>query len=364
MARARAEGSPPVPARVVLRGLTKRYDPRGPAQVDRVDLVVEPGTMTALLGPSGCGKTTTLKMLAGLVDPTEGDVLLDGASIVGLPPEHRGIAMVFQKPLLFPHLSVADNVGFGLRMRGVPRSERRRRVAEMLDLVRLPGLEGRRADELSGGQEQRVSLARALVVRPRVLLLDEPLSQLDAALRVEMRDLVRRVQQELRVTAVFVTHDQEEAVVLADRVALVLGGRVEQEDVPEAFYDRPRTVAAAVFFGTRNLLPGTVDGQRWSGLFGHRPAPGLADGPAVLAVRQESLVVDRDVRPGDVAAVVEVTRYLGTSQSVQLCAADQVLHAVVPPTVKLAPGDVVGVGLPDGHGHVIAEPEPPALGGA
>ncbi|HEU4675640.1 MAG TPA: ABC transporter ATP-binding protein, partial [Motilibacteraceae bacterium] len=196
---------------VALRGLVKRYDGTSENVVDGVDLDLERGTLTTLLGPSGCGKTTALKLLAGLLEPTGGEILFDGASMLGVPPERRPVAMVFQKPLLFPHLSVGENVAFGLRMRRVPVAERRRRVAEMLELVRLPGYESRRAGELSGGQEQRVSLARALVVEPQVLLLDEPLSQLDAGLRVEMRELVRRVQREVGVTTLFVTHDQEEA---------------------------------------------------------------------------------------------------------------------------------------------------------
>ncbi|HWG92741.1 MAG TPA: ABC transporter ATP-binding protein, partial [Mycobacteriales bacterium] len=209
---------------VRLEALDKTYD-GGVRVVEGLDLDVAPGELVALLGPSGCGKTTTLKIVAGLLAPTSGDVLFDGVSVVGSPAERRPVAMVFQKPLLFPHMTVEQNVGFGLRVRGVRGAQARRRVGELLDLVRLPGYEKRRVGELSGGQEQRVSLARALVVEPRVLLLDEPLSQLDAALRVEMRELVRRVQQEVGVTTLFVTHDQEEAVVVADRVALMLDGR-------------------------------------------------------------------------------------------------------------------------------------------
>lgn len=346
---------------VVLDALTKTYPGGGAPTVDAVDLCLEPGTMTALLGPSGCGKTTTLKMLAGLLAPSAGDIRFDGRSIVSVPAARRQVAMVFQKPLLFPHLSVGENVAFGLRMRGADRTARQRRVADMLDLVRLPCYEDRRPGELSGGQEQRVSLARALVVEPRVLLLDEPLSQLDAALRVEMRELIRKVQQEVGVTALFVTHDQEEAVVLADRVALMLDGRIEQDDAPEAFYERPVSLRVARFFGTGNLIEGVVTDGRWRGLTGVAPATGVPDGPGVLAVRQEALSVSPVEVPGHLPALVEGGRYLGTAIRLELRARAGVgdggftrLRAVVPPTVKVAPGDTVWVAVPDGHGHVVA----------
>ncbi len=249
---------------VTLRGLRKAYQ-RGVPAVDGVDLEVAPGSLVALVGPSGCGKTTTLKMVAGLLDPDAGDVRFDDRSVVRLPVEKRPVAMVFQKPLLFPHMSVGQNVGFGLRVRRAGKTTITARVAEMLELVRLPGLAERKVGQLSGGQEQRVALARALVTDPEVLLLDEPLSQLDAALRVEMRDLVAGVQRELGVTTLFVTHDQDEAVVLADRVALLLDGRVVQHAEPRAFYERPASMAVARFFGVRNAVPGTVAGGRFTG---------------------------------------------------------------------------------------------------
>ncbi|MCA9784892.1 MAG: ABC transporter ATP-binding protein, partial [Candidatus Cloacimonetes bacterium] len=178
----------------------------------------------ALLGPSGCGKTTTMRMLAGLLQPSSGDIRFEGKSVMAVPPERRGAVMVFQKHLLFPHMSVAENIGFGLKMRGMGKAEIARRVGAMLALVQLPGYEKRRPHQLSGGQQQRVALARALVIEPTVLLLDEPLANLDANLRLEMRKLIRNLQQELNITTFFVTHDQEEAVMLADRVALMVDG--------------------------------------------------------------------------------------------------------------------------------------------
>ena len=217
--------------------------------VDSLDLRLEPNSFTAILGPSGCGKSTTLAMIAGLLSPTSGDVLLDDRSVAAVPAEKRPVSLVFQKPLLFPHLSVEQNVAFGLRMAHVPTARIRRDVAEMLDRVRLGGLGRRRVGELSGGQEQRVSLARALVLRPRVLLLDEPFSQLDADLRVEMRALVRGLHDETDVTTIFVTHDQEEAVELADEIVLMLDGQLAGRGTPEEFYLHPPTLAAARFFG-------------------------------------------------------------------------------------------------------------------
>jgi ABC-type Fe3+/spermidine/putrescine transport system ATPase subunit len=248
---------------LAVTGLRVAYE-RGVPVVDGIDVAVPAGTFTALLGPSGCGKTTVLKVVAGLLTAGAGDVSVDGVSLAGTPAERRPVGMVFQKPLLFGHLTVGDNVAFGLRMRRVPRAARRRRVGEMLDLVGLPDLAGRRVAELSGGQEQRVALARALVLDPRVLLLDEPFSALDAELRHRMRELVRRVQRELSITMLFVTHDQQEAVDLADAVVLMLDGRVEGAGPPPSFYTDPPTLAAARFFGGTNEFPGTATGATFA----------------------------------------------------------------------------------------------------
>jgi len=242
---------------VDLVQLTKTYKNATEPSVDGIDMNIEQGQLVAMLGPSGCGKTTTMKMIAGLLDPTAGDVQFDGKSVVDIPAEKRHVAMVFQKPLLFPHMSIGDNVAFGLRMRGVDKKTRKKRVTEMMELVRLPGMEDRRPGQLSGGQEQRISLARGLITKPDILLLDEPLSQLDANLRIEMRDLIRQIQAELGITSIFVTHDQEEAVMLADRIALMLQGRIQQDGLPQSFYEQPATQGVARFFGTKNFVPGT-----------------------------------------------------------------------------------------------------------
>lgn len=246
--------------RVTLDHLTRQFG--SSAAVQDLCLEAEPGEMVALLGPSGCGKTTTLRMIAGLLEPTSGDVLFDGRSVAPVPAEKRGAVMVFQKHLLFPTMSVAGNVGFGLRMQGVSKAEIDRKVTEMLELVRLEGMGDRRGHELSGGQQQRVALARALIVRPRVLLLDEPLANLDANLRVEMGELIRSIHTETGITSIVVTHDQEEAVMLADRVALMLSGVLQQYGSPSDLYERPLSVQVARFFRNENFLPGVREGSR------------------------------------------------------------------------------------------------------
>ena len=244
-------------ANLVLSGLTKRYAEQ--EVVSAVDLSVASGEFVSLLGPSGCGKTTLLRMLAGLVAPSAGRILLDGADITALPPHRRGLGLVFQSYALFPHLSVADNVAFGLRRQGVRGAALRRRVAEALDLVRLAPLAARLPRQLSGGQQQRVALARAVAPRPRVLLLDEPLSNLDAQLRDEMQIEIRRLQRDLGITSVFVTHDQTEALSLSDRVCVLESGRVQQIGTPEAIYRTPANGFVAGFIGRSNRLSGRIE---------------------------------------------------------------------------------------------------------
>ncbi|MDX3808133.1 ABC transporter ATP-binding protein [Bosea thiooxidans] len=242
-----------------LAGLQKRYG--NSVAVDDVSLSVEQGEAVALLGPSGCGKTTTLRMLAGLVAPDHGAISLDGAEITRLPAHRRNMGYVFQSYALFPHLSVARNIAFGLEERGVARQEIARRVDEALALVRLAGLGQRRPKELSGGQQQRVALARALVIQPSVLLLDESLSNLDAKLRDAMRHEIRSIQRSLGITTLFVTHDQVEALTMCDRIAVMHRGRIAQIGGAEDIYDRPATRFVAEFVGRANVLPIQRDTQ-------------------------------------------------------------------------------------------------------
>lgn len=343
------------PDTVTIDRLVKTFPGATRAAVQAVSLELPAGSVTALLGPSGCGKTTTLNIIAGLLAPEAGDVRFGGRSVLGLPPERRPVAMVFQKALLFPHLNVAENVGFGLRMRGVARRDRERRVADLLALVRLEGYGGRRVHELSGGQEQRVALARGLVTEPRVLLLDEPFSQLDAALRAEMRTLVRDVQAELSVTTLFVTHDQVEAVEIADTLALMIEGRIEQHDVPRAFFERPATVATAAFFDAGNLIPGVICGQRFCSALGTLAVPGChREGPATLVVRKESLRLGEGPGDNTVHGTVTGAQYRGTHIAVTVDVAGVRLSVTAPPSVSVTVGARVSVHLPPHACTIIA----------
>ncbi|HEV2713315.1 MAG TPA: ABC transporter ATP-binding protein, partial [Gaiellaceae bacterium] len=244
---------------VRLDSVTKRFD--DVTAVDGLSLEIPHGAFFALLGPSGCGKTTTLRMIGGFEEPDEGTIHLGEREVTGLPPHKRNVNTVFQSYALFPHLSVFENVAFGLRRKGVKGSQLRGRVGEVLDMVDLGGMEQRKPRQLSGGQQQRVALARALVNNPQVLLLDEPLGALDLRLRKQMQLTLKRIQHELGITFVHVTHDQEEAMTMADEIAVMNRGRIEQLGPPEELYERPRTSFVARFLGASNLLAGTVEGD-------------------------------------------------------------------------------------------------------
>ncbi|MFC7398050.1 ABC transporter ATP-binding protein [Chelatococcus sp. GCM10030263] len=297
-----------------LRGVSKRFG--SAIAVESVTLDVAPGEMVVLLGPSGCGKTTTLRMIAGFVDVSGGDLLLDGVSIRGLPAHRRGIGIVFQSYALFPHLTVARNVAFGLEMHGVARAEREARVMEMLRLVKLEALAGRLPRQLSGGQQQRVAVARALAIRPRLLLLDEPLSNLDAALRQEVGRDLRILQRENGLTTIMVTHDQREAMAMADRLVVMREGRVEQIGTQEDLYERPTTPFVASFIGRSNIFPGTLSGGEVLDVPGSRIALACRyrlSGGAILAVRPEQITIAPPGTRADERAVghVELSTYLG-----------------------------------------------------
>jgi len=244
--------------KVELNGVTKRFGSM--VAVDHLDLTVQPGEFLSLLGPSGCGKTTTLRMLAGFEQPDAGTITIRGESVLGIPPYKRDVNTVFQSYALFPHLSIFDNVAFGLRRKGVDKTQVKGRVEEMLRLVGLTGLGGRRPRQLSGGQQQRVALARALVNRPQVLLLDEPLGALDLKLRKQMQLELKAIQHDLGLTFVHVTHDQEEAMTMADAIAVMNKGRIEQLGPPSELYEKPATAFVAGFLGVSNLLYGSVSG--------------------------------------------------------------------------------------------------------
>ena len=270
------------------------------------DLALAPGELVAMLGPSGCGKTTALRIVAGFDRPDQGSVSLDGTDLTPLPANKRDMGMVFQSYSLFPHLTAGQNVGYGPRLRKVSSTERDKQAKELLELVGMAGMDGRYPHQLSGGQQQRVALARALAVRPKVLLLDEPLSALDAKVRLQLRDEIRRIQQEFGITTLFVTHDQEEALSMADRVAVMRAGHLEQCAAPAELYDRPATAFVAQFVGTMNHLPGKIIdagkvrvGGRELDVDGDCPAAGTE---VNVLLRPENIDLEQDDEAADAAS--------------------------------------------------------------
>ena len=325
-----------VSADVELIDVTKRFG--SVTAVDHVALQIERGSFYSLLGPSGCGKTTTLRMIAGFEQPTSGEILIAGVPVAGVPPYRRNVNTVFQHYALFPHMDVARNVGYGLRQVGVTRDEEQRRVGEALDLVRLSGYDRRRTWELSGGQQQRVALARALVNRPTVLLLDEPLGALDLKLRKEMQLELKGLQQELGITFVYVTHDQDEALTMSDVIVVMRDGRVQQQGSPEALYERPVNRFVAGFIGQSNTIAGRLSGLDLDGgmasietptglvlngrITDHGARPSIGD-EAIVAIRPERL----EIAPGtpsptagwtSVAGRIHQETYLGDQTEYRL----------------------------------------------
>jgi spermidine/putrescine transport system ATP-binding protein len=351
---------------VELIGVTKRFG--DVTAVDRMDLAIPAGSFTSLLGPSGCGKTTTLRMIAGFEQPTAGEILLAGRPIAGVPPYQRNVNTVFQHYALFPHMDVAQNVGYGLRQRKVPKADETRRVEEALELVRLGGYGRRRTWEMSGGQQQRVALARALVNRPTVLLLDEPLGALDLKLRKEMQLELKALQQEVGITFIYVTHDQEEALTMSDMIVVMRDGLIQQQGGPTTLYERPANRFVADFIGSSNFLDGSVaslDGDRRvtvatkSGLTLRGevtdPTATVEVGRPVTVVirpeRIELLAAGSDARPGTaITGRIHQGTYLGDHTEFRV-ATDQAGDLVVrrqnamgaDASVGLGPGDPVMV---------------------
>jgi spermidine/putrescine transport system ATP-binding protein len=328
--------------------------------VDGVSLEVRPGEFFSLLGPSGCGKTTTLRLIGGFELPTSGRILLRDRDITRDPPDKRPVNMVFQHYALFPHLDVGENIAFGLRRHRVERSDIGRRVAEALELVRLEGYDRRKPSQLSGGQQQRVALARALVNRPTVLLLDEPLGALDLKLRRQLQIELKRIQSEVGITFVYVTHDQEEALTMSDRIAVMHAGRIEQLGTPEELYERPATRFVADFIGSTNLLRGVVEAdgsvRLTSGELARVAHDGLAPGAEVeISIRPESIELVPADAAGAIRGQVEQAAYLGTNLSYQVrTAGGLVLSVLASKTgVRLPVGSEVAVTWPPSEALVL-----------
>ncbi|MCU1598984.1 MAG: putative spermidine/putrescine transport system ATP-binding protein [Actinomycetota bacterium] len=344
-------------ATVQLVGVTKAFS--GQLALTGVDLTLKPGEFVALLGPSGCGKTTVLRTLAGLEQVTEGRILIDGEDVADTPVNKRDIGMVFQSYSLFPHMTVLENVEFGLRMRKVDAASRKHRSAEALEMVGLGHLGERYAHQLSGGQQQRVALARALVTRPRVLLLDEPLSALDAKVRVQLRDEIRRIQTELGITTLFVTHDQEEALAVADRVAVMNSGNIEQIGTPEELYTAPASAFVANFVGLSNRVPAelknnevVVYGQKLALLGAAQP-----DGSVLAMIRPEDIVFEpagsaTGPSATGLSATVVASSFLGSFRRTQLRLADDAILSVQHDvSERYEPGESVRLRL---KGHAVS----------
>ena len=349
-------------ASLSLRRLEKRFGAH--AAVHELTLDVRDGELMCLLGPSGCGKTTTLRMIGGFETPDGGDIEIDGHSVVGVPPERRPTAMVFQRYNLWPHMTVEGNVAFGLRLRRMSRAQIETKVRDVLALVGLPDAGRKYPHQLSGGQQQRIAVARALVLEPKLLLLDEPFSNLDARLRVRMREEVKQLQREIGITTVFVTHDQEEALTIADRITVMRDGVAEQVDTPWRLYANPRTLFVADFIGTMNIVPARVlraEGVLAAGSWRLAlPETAWPDGATVqLAVRPEDLVID----PAGPAA--HVRRVMNLGHYLQVLADMPGVGAVRLFTDKdAAPAEDREIGIRVTRGLAFADGEPVEVGEA
>src|SRR5712664_3436024 len=329
---ASVETTPRAGVEVRLENLTRRY--AGVSALNGLSLTLAPGELVALLGPSGCGKTTALRLVAGLEEANSGRVVFGGEDVTNLPANKREIGMVFQAYSLFPHMTAMENVAFGLQLHKVGAAERRKRAAETLELVGLSAHANKFAHQLPGGQQQRVALARALAIQPKVLLLDEPLSALDAKVRSRLRDEIRRVQLEVGITTLFVTHDQEEALAIADRVGVMNAGHIEQLGPPTAIYSRPATPFVAEFVGLTNRLAGIVKGGEVEVRGTRLPLvkPDSTEGPAIALVRPEavSVVSDGDMSPGPLTGSVLSTVFLGATSRVSVDLGDVTVLAQLP----------------------------------
>ncbi|MEU6147685.1 ABC transporter ATP-binding protein [Streptomyces sp. NPDC047081] len=350
--------------------LRKRYR-GGVTAVDEVSMEIAAGEFVTFLGSSGSGKTTTLMMIAGFCEPDSGSIVVGGNDVTRLAPQKRGLGFVFQQYLLFPHMTVWENVAFPLQLRDTPKAELRRRVGETLEMAGLSAMARRRPRELSGGQQQRVALCRALVYRPPVILMDEPLGALDKKLRDQLQTEIKRIQQELGLTVIYVTHDQEEALVLSDRIAVMRDGRIDQFDTPRELFERPRTPFVADFLGAANFLPGHIEEHTADHLLVRLDTGGLLKARAQQAASVAKAPVRAAVQPGRLAlrpagegfctGTVETVTYVGTLVRVTVrpegAVATGVVRLELPAGRAPVPGERVGLGAEPADVSVFADPE-------
>ncbi len=350
-----------------LQGVTKVFDTN--TVIDNIDLTIRSGSLTTLLGPSGCGKTTILRLIAGLETATSGQIWIGDQDVTALSASHRDVAMVFQSYALFPHMTVGENVGYGLKVQNVPRAERDERVAKALADVGLAGFGPRYIDQMSGGQQQRVAVARALILQPKVMLFDEPLSNLDTKLRRSMREDIRELQQKTGITSVYVTHDQSEALAVSDEVVVMDAGRIAQIGTPEDLYRRPGSAFVATFMGEANILDATVERQGATlvvGIGGARleladARPGLPEGEAQVAVRPESIRLVAEGRVQGPAGTVKACAYVGAATEYEIECAGAGVFAIVPAGQPVfGPGSRVTLAIDPVGVAVFAETGRPA----
>ena len=340
---------------LIISNLHKSFPGMDRPAVHNLSLDINTGDLIAFLGPSGCGKTTILKMITGLFQPDSGDIILDNASLLPIATEKRGVVMVFQNYLLFPYMNVNENVGFALKMKGVDKEKIDEKVKDMLELVKLPDIGNRKPKQLSGGQQQRVALARALISKPKLLLLDEPLSNLDAHLRDEMRELIVTIQKKLNVTTVFVTHDQEEAVLLADKIALIFDGKLQSYASPKKYYESPINKRVARFFGGVNFLKSTINNSQIETEIGpisynQKNKNDLLDNH-LLTIRPENIEISKTniFKQNYFSGIVTSIIFSGTNTRYKIKIKDTVLESSVQSVGKkeISENDEVFIHLPE-----------------
>jgi putative spermidine/putrescine transport system ATP-binding protein len=316
----------------------KKYDQQSNAVLQDFSLSVENGELVSLLGPSGIGKSTLLKLIAGIERPDAGDIHFDGESILPIAPNQREAVFMFQKAYLFPFLSVGENIAFGLKVKKLPADEQRKRVAEMLELIGLPGIEKRKPNELSGGEQQRVALARSLVIRPKVLLLDEPFNSLDRPVRLGLQEAVRNIQRELGITTILVTHDLEEAMAMSDRMALLMGGKVAAVDQPHRLFQRPPCVETAKFVGVETFIEGVASsGTLVSAEWGEMKIEDESKaGRSIFAIRPEHIRIQKEKCENSLAGVVQNLVYRGTQAEVKIALGQEIVKAHISSEAEIA----------------------------